>query len=160
MKWNRARRWRSFIGFIAVAIMIVSLGFSGNRAAAEPAEQVIFSGVGVANTGDWQGPIGFWIWCIDEGNGPYAEHKVCSGAMYVYLQGITVHVDGEVSEEQDDTYTMDVASRKPGVLSATLHNLTEELGPTNTVEFTITTAAGTASGESNNAVVRVTGPGD
>jgi hypothetical protein len=121
---------------------------------------VIFSGVGFADTGDWTGPVGFWIWCIDEGNGPYAEDKECKGAMYVYSQAITVHVDGDVTELGDDTYRMDVLSQKAGVLSATLHNLSDDSGPNNVVEFEVTTAAGTASGTSDNAVVRVTGPGD
>ena len=58
------------------------------------------------------------------------------------------------------TPTMDVTSRKPGVLEATLHNLSEGRGPNNTVEFTVTTGAGTSSGASDNAVVRVTGPGE
>jgi len=161
MKTRRTTRSRFLIAVAAVAIMIFALGFSTHRTgAAGPCEQIIFSGVGFAETGDWEGPAGFWVWCINEGNGPYAEHHVCQGAMYVYEQGITVHVDGEVTEEQDDTYTMELHSRKPGVLSATLHNLTDDNGPTNTVEFSITTAEGTASGSSTNAVVNVTGPGD
>ena len=130
--------------------------------ASGPSEQIIFSGVGFAADGDWEGPVGFWIWCQAEGTGPYGQHRVCAGAMYVYSQAITVHVDGQVTEEADETYTMDVFSRKPGVLSATLHNVTDDLenGPNNTVEFTVTTAEGTSSGESNTAVVKVTGPGD
>ncbi|HEY8226598.1 MAG TPA: hypothetical protein VIG25_15065 [Pyrinomonadaceae bacterium] len=161
MKTKRTTRSRFLIGVAAVALMIFALGFSTHRTrAAEPAEQIIFSGVGFADEGAWVGPVGFWVWCINEGTGPYAEHHVCQGAMYVYEQGITVHVDGEVTEEQDDTYTMDLHSKRPGIPSATLHNLTEDSGPTNTVEFTITTGQGTASGASTNAVVNVTGPGD
>ena len=70
--------------------------------------------------------------------------------------------DGEVTEQADETCTMDVASRKTGVLSATLHNLSDELnpGPNNSVEFSVTTAAGVASGMTNTAVVKVTGPGE
>jgi hypothetical protein len=130
--------------------------------ASGPSEQVIFSGVGFAGNGDWQGPVGFWIWCQAEGTGPYGQNRVCAGAMYVYSQGITVHVDGQVTEEADETYTMDVSSRKEGVLSATLHNVSDDLqnGPNNTVEFSVTTAAGTSSGASDTAVVNVTGPGD
>jgi len=161
MNTRAMRRWRIVLGITTMALIIVALGFSGNRTrAAEPSEQIIFSGVGFADEGDWNGPVGFWVWCINEGTGPYAEHHVCQGAMYVYEQGITVHVDGEVTEEQDDTYTMDLHSKKPGVLLATLHNLEDERGPTNTVEFEITTDEGTATGASENAVVRVTGPGD
>ncbi len=72
------------------------------------------------------------------------------------------YVDGEVTEQADETYTMDVASRKTGVLSATLHNLSDELkpGPNNSVEFTVTTDSGLSRGVTDTAVVRVTGPGE
>jgi len=82
--------------------------------------------------------------------------------MYVYAQAITVGVHGQITENGDDTYTMRVSSNKPGVLQATLHNLSDDLtsGPRNDVEFTVTTDAGTASGVSDTAVVNVTGPGD
>jgi hypothetical protein len=150
-----------------VMMMILSIGLIlvapvQKSNASGPSEQIIFSGVGFAGNGDWQGPVGFWIWCQADGTGPYGEHRVCAGAMYVYSQGITVHVDGQVTEELDETYTMDVSSRKQGVLSATLHNVTDDLesGPNNVVEFSVTTAAGTSSGESDTAVVNVTGPGD
>jgi hypothetical protein len=147
------------IAILIVALIVSVLPFEVVKtASAEPSEQVIFSGIGFADTGDWQSPVGFWIWCQDEGNGPYAGR--CAGAMYVYAQGITVHVEGTVTEEADDTYTMNVTSEKPGVLEATLHNLSEDSGPNNTVEFTVTTAEGTSSGDSGNAVVLVTGPGD
>jgi hypothetical protein len=154
---------RRLVAILAVVIAIFALAVTNStRVSADGAEQIIFSGVGFASQGDWQGPVGFWIWCIDEGNGPYAEHNVCSGAMYVYSQAITVHVDGSVTENGDDTYTMTVSSRKPGVLDAVLHNLDAELnhGPSNLVEFDVTTAAGTAHGVSDSAVVNVTGPGD
>jgi hypothetical protein len=150
---------RRMIAVLIVALTVAVLPFGVVKtASAEPSEQVIFSGIGFADAGDWQSPVGFWIWCQDEGNGPYAGR--CAGAMYVYAQGITVHVDGTVTEEADDTYTMNVTSRKPDVLEATLHNLSEDSGPNNTVEFTVTTGEGTSSGDSTNAVVRVTGPGD
>lgn len=161
MKTQTMKRWRILLGITLMALVIVALGLSGNRTrAAEPSEQIVFSGVGFAEEGDWTGPVGFWVWCINEGTGPYAENHVCQGAMYVYEQGITVHVDGQVTEESDDTYTMDLHSKKSGVLSATLHNQGDDSGPTNTVDFEITTAEGTASGASTSAVVRVTGPGD
>jgi hypothetical protein len=145
-----------------LSIALVLLAPEQKGFASGPSEQVIFSGVGFAANGDWEGPVGFWIWCQADGTGPYGQHRVCAGAMYVYSQAITVHVDGEATEELDETYTMSVSSRKPGELSATLHNVTDDLekGPNNTVQFSVTTAAGTSSGESNTAVVNVTGPGD
>ncbi|HEX9421620.1 MAG TPA: hypothetical protein VF899_00155 [Pyrinomonadaceae bacterium] len=109
-----------------------------------------------------ESPVGFWIWCQAEGHGPYGQDHECAGAMYVYSQAIVVGVDGEVTEQADETYTMDVASRKTGVLSATLHNLSDELkpGPNNSVEFTVTTDSGLSRGVTDTAVVRVTGPGE
>jgi len=164
MKVTRNKSLYRLIGLLALLTIMLALASSSREgfAANEPSEQVVFSGVGFADTGAWQSPVGFWIWCQAEGNGPYGQDHECAGAMYVYAQGIVVGVDGEVTEEADETYTMSVASRKAGVLAATLHNLSDELnsGPNNSVEFTVTTAAGVSSGVSNTAVVRVTGPGD
>jgi len=151
---------KSLVSLLALSILLFST-FSNQRraAAAAPSEQVVFSGVGFANSGDWQSPVGYWIWCQPEGTGPYGQHLECAGAMYVYAQHITVGVEGEITENGDETYTMDVSSRHQGVLSATLHNLSDDLvnGPANDIEFTVTTSAGTASGVSNTSVVQVTG---
>jgi hypothetical protein len=164
MKVTRNKSLYRLVGLLALLTIMLALASSSRTglAANAPSEQVIFSGIGFADTGAWQSPVGFWIWCQAEGTGPYGQDHECAGAMYVYFQGIVVGVDGEVTEEGDETYTMDVASRKTGVLSATLHNLSDELnpGPNNSVEFTVTTAAGVASGVTNTAVVKVTGPGD
>jgi hypothetical protein len=152
------------VGCFAVLTIILALASSSRTglAANAPSEQVIFSGIGFADTGAWQSPVGFWIWCQAEGHGPYGEEHECAGAVYVYFQAIVVGVDGEVTEEADETYTMNVASRKAGVLEATLHNLSDELnpGPRNSVEFTVTTAAGVSGGTTDTAVVKVTGPGE
>ena len=143
------------VGLILVAPVQKSM-------ASGPSEQVIFSGVGFVSSDQWAGPVGFWIWCQPDGTGPYGQHEVCAGAMYVYSQAITVHVDGTANEELDGTYTMTVASRKAGVLSAILHNESADLenGPNNIVDLSVTTAKGLANGESDTAVVQVTGPGD
>ena len=54
---------------------------------------------------------------------------------------------------------MHLQSNKAGVLSATLNNPDEAVsGPNNEVDFSVTTGAGTSSGSSDSAVVRVTGP--
>lgn len=152
---------KSLVPILTLSILLFfSFTNQPRAAAAAPSEQVIFSGVGFANSGDWQSPVGFWIWCQPEGTGPYGQARACAGAMYVYAQAITVGVGGTITENGDDTYTMSVSSHHQGVLSATLHNLSDDLvnGPANDVEFTVTTSAGTASGVSNTAVVQVTGP--
>src|SRR5437868_15404228 len=160
---NVIHTWRRLVGISAVVLAIFVLATTnGPSVSADAAEQVVFSGVGFASEGDWQRPVGFWIWCSAEANGPYAADNECNGSMYVYSQHITVHVDGSITENPDGTYTMSVASRKPGVLEAVLSNLKAEPshGPTNTLVFDVTTAAGTAHGASDSAVVNVTGPGD
>ncbi|HEV8427344.1 MAG TPA: hypothetical protein VGQ41_05490 [Pyrinomonadaceae bacterium] len=139
MKNREAMNRRRLLGFFLLLTLALILTAPASRGSANnaPSEQVVFSGVGFADDGDWESPVGFWIWCQSEGHGPYGQEHECAGAMYVYAQGITVGVDGEVVEEQDDTYTMNVFSRKEGVLQASLHNLFEDLenGPANKVEF-------------------------
>jgi hypothetical protein len=162
MKVKRINHRRRIVGLFALLTIILAFTVSGGRtsAASGPSEQIVFSGVGFAGDGAWASPVGFWIWCQNEGTGPYGENKRCAGAMYVYFQAITVGVNGTVAEENDDTYTMHVFSNHAGVLEATLHNLDEDLnsGPRNPVEFSVTTSAGTSSGATDNAVVHVTGP--
>ena len=154
---NKSRRLMLPIIFTVLVIGILAFGGTRN-ASAGAAEQVIFSGVGVTQSGPFS-PVGFWVWCIAEGNGPYAEHNVCAGAMYVYAQGITVGVHGWIEETDEGLYTMHLQSNKAGGLSATLNNPDEAVsGPNNEVDFSVTTGAGTSSGSSDSAVVRVTGP--
>jgi len=70
---------RRMLAIPIVAMIVAILPFGVVRkASAEPSEQVIFSGIGFADAGDWQSPVGFWIWCQDEGNGPYAGR--CAGS--------------------------------------------------------------------------------
>src|ERR1041384_1004898 len=161
MRYTRKKFSRILIGICAVITIAFGVGMSGNRisAAKEPAEQVIFSGVGFAGDGDWQGPVGYWIWCTAEGSGPYAENHVCSGAMYVYSQALTKGVHGTIEEgSEEDSYTMSVFANDGSNFSAELTNTTIPVkkGPKNTVEFAVTTPAGTSSGSSSNSVVIVT----
>jgi hypothetical protein len=123
-------------------------------------EQVIFSGVAFVNSSFAKNsPVGFWIWCEAESSNPYDEE--CNGSMYFYELGITRHVEGEIAEVGEDTeiYDMTVSStRDDKIKNCVLRNLAEpELGPNNTVRVTCQDPAGTAF--SNNAVVKVTGPG-
>src|ERR1044071_9726707 len=165
MRTSKNKVWRRLIGLSAFVTLVVAFGLPVSRgsAAAGPAEQVIFSGVGFAGDGDWAGPVGFWIWCIDEGNGPYAENHVCAGAMYVYSQGLTKGVHGFLEDgAQEGSYVMNVFANDGSNFSAELTNTTIPVnsGPRNTVEFTVTTPDGTSSGSSTNSVLRVTGPAD
>lgn len=158
----RTRSQRKVIALAAIAMIVLSLTATGGKASAaasKPAEQVIFSGIGVAREG-FVATVGFWIWCTAEGNGPYAENHVCKGAMYVYRLGLDLGVHGFITEESDGTYTMHVFSNKQGLLSATLHNVSPEPehGPNNTVEFDVFTEAGLSRGMSTDSVIVVSGP--
>jgi len=99
--------------------------------------------------------FGFWIWCEDpEANNPYAGN--CHGAMYFYGIGLTKGVSGEVTEDPDGVYHMDVKSRD-GKVNCTLWNDSPILtrGLTNLVNVICTKPAGT--GTSPNTLVQVTG---
>jgi hypothetical protein len=139
------------LGVAAIALCGTPRVGARNR---QHSEQVIFSGVGSCTQ---FGNVGFWIWCESDSNNPYQGE--CNGAMYVYSQGITKHVDGDIEEDESTgAYTMTVQSRD-GILSANLTNVPPpKKGPKNTVEFTVSIPAGSCSGSSTNAVVNVTGP--
>ncbi len=152
--------WRKFNGIFAVLTIIIAVSFSDKQsAAAGPSEQVIFSGVGFAGNGAWQSPVGFWIWCQAEGTGPYSQDQACTGAMYVYAQGLTKGVQGSVAEGPDGIYTMSVFANDGSLFEAELTNgLPLTKGPRNAVSFSVTTPAGTSAGGTDTAVVNVTGP--
>jgi hypothetical protein len=142
-----------FLVLSVAAIVLCGAPRAGARNR-QHSEQVVFSGVGSCTE---FGNVGFWIWCEADSNNPYQGE--CNGAMYVYSQGITKHVDGDIEEDESTgAYTMTVQSRD-GSLSATLTNdPPARKGPRNTVEFMVTVPAGSCSGSSTNAVVNVTGP--
>jgi len=152
--------WRRLIPLCVLLTLVITFGLSTSRSSAstEPSEQVIFSGVGFAGDGDWQGPVGFWIWCQPEGTGPYVG--VCAGAMYVYSQGLTKGVHGFIADgAEEGEYIMTVSANDGSNFSAELSNeLPLRKGPKSTIDFTVTTPAGTSSGSSTNSVVNVTGP--
>jgi hypothetical protein len=126
--------------------------------APQNSEQVIFSGLADINN-SFGSPVGFWIWCMAEGeHSPYEGE--CNGAMYFYDLGITRHVEGEVeeSEEEEGVYVMTVSStRDDAIIGCVLTNgLPVNHGPSNFVKVECGTPAGSA--ESHDAVVNVTGP--
>src|SRR5678816_3987573 len=66
----KTTRGRKVITLAAIAV--ITLAFTiippvRSASAAEPSEQVIFSGEGVTTDGL---QVGFWVWCMPEGNSP------------------------------------------------------------------------------------------
>ena len=151
--------------FSIVAIALITIAFTtvpaGRSSAAEPSEQVIFSGEGVTNDGTLQ--VGFWIWCMPEGNGPNYT-GACRGSVLIHGQGPADGVAGFIVENPDGTYVARVfATRAKVLLGAAFHNVNPEptSGPTNLVQFGVVTNDGiNRVGVSPDSVVNVTGPGD
>ena len=165
MNINRTRGRRKLVSLAAIAV--ITLAFTTinpgrSASAAEPAEQVIFSGTGVTNDGLYE--VGFWIWCMPEGNSPIYT-GACRGSVRIAGQGPAAGVAGFIVENPDGTYVARVFSINPNtfVLAAAFHNVDPEPdhGPTNLVQFGVLTALGTNPvGVSTDAVVNVTGPGN
>jgi hypothetical protein len=161
----RTRGGRKVISLAAIAV--ITLAFTTIPAgrsvfAAEPAEQVIFSGVGFTNSGL---KVGFWIWCMPDGNSP-TYTGACRGSILVYDQGPALGVAGFIVENPDGTYVARVfANKAPNsfLFAAAFHNVDPEPapGPNNLVQFGVRLADGTnPTGVVTDAVVNVTGPGD
>ena len=161
----RTRRGRKLVSFAAIAV--ITLAFTtipaGRSAhAAEPSEQVIFSGTGHTNDGLYE--VGFWIWCTPESNSPiYAG--ACRGSVLISGQGRAAGVAGFIVENPDGTYVARVFSQSANsfLLAAAFHNANPEPehGPSNLVQFGILgTDLVNRTGVDPNAVVNVTGPGD
>ena len=163
---NFTKRRHRLLSLVAIAAITLAFTPIGSKTvSAEPAEQVVFSGIGVATQG-FVSVFGFWIWCSAEGNGLYADFNACRGSVYLYRTNLTVGVNGFIEEEADGTYTMRVfpnqPDKQPDFLAAGLRNLSPEIqhGPNNTVVFNVFTSNGISIGRSTTAVVVVTGPGD
>jgi hypothetical protein len=164
MNITRTRRGRKVASLAAIAV--ITLAFTtipaGRVSAAEPAEQVIFSGVGFTNDGSLK--VGFWIWCMPEANSPIYT-GACRGSVLVYGQDNAVGVAGFVVENPDGTYVARVFSIKANsfLVAAAFHNVNPEpaSGPSNLVQFGVLTSAGNnPTGVVTDAVVNVTGPED
>lgn len=144
-----------------IAIVVITLAFTTAPAFAAPSTQVIFSGVGF--TADGQLKVGFWIWCMPEGNSPVYT-GACRGSVLVYGQDHAVGVGGFIVENPDGTYVARVFSIKADsfLIAAIFHNVDPEPdhGPTNLVQFGVLTPLGNSTGVVTNAVVNVTGPGE
>ena len=125
--------------------------------AANNAEQVVFSGVGVPPVSSE--PFGFWVWCQVEPASTHSHYDTdCNGAIYFYARGITQHVIGEVSEPEEGIYVMELEAPRANV-QCELSNATIVSGPHNTVIGECTINGEDVSGlRSNDAVVKVTGP--
>jgi hypothetical protein len=150
------RTVRMALASLAVVLLVLSSSVVTGAQSSKHSEQVVFSGVGSCPE---FGPVGFWIWCEADSTNPYSGE--CNGAMYVYSQGITKGVKGMITEnESTGAYTMSVVSRD-STLSAMLTNEPPvQRGPKNTVDFTVTIPAGSCTGKSTTAVVKVTGPSE
>lgn len=161
----RARCGRKVVSLVAIAV--ITLAFTTvpagrSASAAAPSVQVVFSGVGFTNDGSLK--VGFWIWCMPEGNSP-AYTGACRGSVLVYDQGPAAGVAGFIVQNPDGTYVARVFALQPNnfLVGAAFHNVDPEpaSGPNNLVQFGVLTAEGTnPTGVSTDSVVVVTGPGE
>jgi hypothetical protein len=159
----RARYGRKVVSLAAIALITLAFTIipAKSVSAAEPAEQVIFSGVGFTRDG---AKVGFWIWCTPEGNSPIYT-GACRGSVLLYGQGPAAGVAGFIIENPDGTYVARVFSTnaKNFILGAVFHNVNPEpeSGPNNVVQFGVLTAdLINSTGVATDAIVNVTGPGD
>jgi len=164
MKLTRTRRGRKVFSLAAIAVFTLAfttVPAGRSASAAQPAEQVIFSGVAVTNNGLFE--VGFWIWCMPEANSPIYT-GACKGSVRVTGQEPASAAVGFVVENPDGTYVARVFAIQPNnfVIAAAFHNVdpTPAHGPNNVVQFGILTPGGQFNGVAHDAVVNVTGPGD
>lgn len=157
MSPSMSRRLAAIASLAAASIL--TAGAAGPAAAANNAEQVVFSGIGLPPASSE--PFGFWIWC-QNAQAPSSRGRYetdCNGAVYFYARGIVAHVTGEITEPDEGLYEMEIES-DDGRVSCTLDNVPPiNRGPNNTV-----TAACLVDGQlvtdlmSTDAVVVSTGP--
>jgi hypothetical protein len=141
------RRIAGMLGlFTALSLALLAIG---PAAVAQGREQVIFSGEAEGSLGE----VGFWIWCALDESGNYDD---CSGVLAFDDLHLVRHVEGEVSEPDEEVYQMDVTSTRDGSVACTLTNVPPITpGPTNTVDISCTAPSGTAT--ATDAVVVSTG---
>jgi len=104
---------------IVLAVALLALGVTSGMASAQSAEQVVFSIRPTFVEG--LGPLGFWIWCQPEGNGPYVG--ACAGNIYLYGATKPEQVLGyaSISEPTEGIYTISINTPD---ISCTLTNET------------------------------------
>ena len=145
MSWWKLAAGFALTGALVVATSADSAGASGKS------EQIVFSGTGSGTFEGTQTRVGFWVWCENESENPYALN--CAGSIHFNALGLAKGVSGDdaVSEPEEGQYLMTVASRD-GSVSCSLENTPPiTAGPTNTVDVTCSSPSG--SGTSNHAVV-------
>src|SRR5215216_7808590 len=123
----RTRCGRKVVSLAAIAVITIAfttIPAGRSASAAEPSEQVIFSGIGFTNSGL---KVGFWIWCMPEGNSP-TYTGACRGSVLVYDQGPAAGVAGFIVENPDGTYVARVFSVNANtfLVAAAFHNVNPE----------------------------------
>ena len=165
MNLNRIRRGRKVLSLVGIAVFTLAfttVPAGKSASAAEASEQVIFSGTGLTNDGQFE--VGFWIWCNPDGNSPIYT-GACRGSIRIAGQEPASGVAGFVVENPDGTYVARVFANnaKTFLVAAAFHNVdpTPASGPNNLVQFGILTQdLVNRTGVSHDAVVNVTGPGN
>jgi hypothetical protein len=163
MYLTKTKTGRKLFSLVAIAVFSFAFTPIGVRTvAAEPAVQVIFSGIGFTNDGSHK--VGFWIWCTPEGNSPIYT-GACRGSVLLYGEGPAAGVAGFVVENPDGTYVARVFAIQPtsSLVGAAFHNVDPEPahGPNNLVQLGVLTTDGiNSTGVSTDSVVVVTGPGE
>ena len=166
MNITKTKRSRKLVSLLAIALFTIAVTTvpAGRSVSAAPSVQVIFSGVGFTNDGSLE--VGFWIWCMPEGNSP-TYTGACRGSVRVTGQEPASGVAGFIVELPDGTYVARVfaqnANNPKFLVAAAFHNVdpTPASGPNNLVQFGILTSGGVnPTGVSTDSVVVVTGPGE
>lgn len=159
MYLTKTKTGRKLFSLFAIAVFSLAFTPIGSKTvAAEPSVQVVFSGVGFTNDGLLK--VGFWIWCMPEGNSP-TYTGACRGSVLVYDQGPAAGVAGFIVQNPDGTYVARVFAIQPNFLvAAAFRNVAAEPapGPSNLVQFGVLTPLGNTVGVSTDSVVVVTGP--
>src|SRR5947207_1646055 len=105
------------LSLTAAAVMTSVMATAGPAGAARH-EQIVFSGEANGTFNGTNTDVGFWVWCAVDAAGSYDD---CSGAIHFDDLMPSKHVDGDVSEQGDDAYLMDLTSAD-GTIDCSLSN--------------------------------------
>jgi hypothetical protein len=137
-----------WLGVLSGIVLLGAMLLSGPAVSAAQHEQVVFSGEA---EGSFE--VEFWIWCAVDESGNYDD---CAGSVRFDDLQLVRHVEGEVTEPEEDVYRMDVSSTLDDAVSCTLTNSPPILhGPHNTVTVDCSSPSGSATG--TDVVVVATG---